>query len=383
LIYAPTFLPAYMQMITGSSALVGLGQALLQFGATLSPVIGASRIEHRQRLLPYAVRTGSMMRLQILALAIAGWLLGGTLLVGITLLLLFLLGFFTGSQRIAFQMLMAKVIPLRRRGRLQAWRNFAGGGVAAIVSLVAGLYLIGPNVFGNGYATTFFVAFLLTSVGLFFLQWLMREPDAVGAPLRTLRERVRTFPVLLSDRGYRAFLTTQALVAAARMSGPFYILYAGERLGLDGQLVGMMSFAFLASDTASNLLWGYLGDHRGFRLPLFASILISACSIAVLIFAPAALIVLAFCGFGAAAAGYLMSASTLVLEIGALEDVPMRMALSTTVEGALAALGPIAGGLIVWAVGFQALFGLSIALFTIAAISVWRIPKRGSAVLPI
>ncbi|MET0363984.1 MAG: MFS transporter, partial [Sphingobium sp.] len=233
LIYTPTFLPAYMQLITGSAALVGLGQSLLQLGATLSPVLGASRIEHRARLLPYAVRTGSLMRLQILGLAFAGWMLGGAALVAVTLVLLFLLGFFTGSQRVAFQMLMAKVIPVGKRGRLQGWRNFAGGCIAAMLSLGAGYYLIEAQFLGNGYASTFFLAFLLTSIGLWFLRALMREPDGAGAPMRSLGERLRTFPLLLSHSDYRALLTVQALVASARMSGPFYILYVGQERGLD------------------------------------------------------------------------------------------------------------------------------------------------------
>ena len=43
-----------------------------------------------------------------------------------------LLGIFTGTQRVAFQMLMAKVIPIARRGRLQGYRNLAGGAVAVV-----------------------------------------------------------------------------------------------------------------------------------------------------------------------------------------------------------------------------------------------------------
>ena len=42
-------------------------------------------------------------------------------------------------------------------------------------------------------------------------------------------------------------------------------LYVGDRLGLDGALIGTLSFAFLAADTMSNLVWGSLGDRFGFR----------------------------------------------------------------------------------------------------------------------
>ena len=369
LIYAPTFIPAYIHMLTGSAALVGLGQALLQFGAILSPIVGASRIEHRARILPYAIRVGSLMRVQILLLAFAGWFLTGSTLLLVTLLLFFFLGVFTGTQRVAFQMLMAKVIPIAQRGRLQAWRNLTGGLIAAGLSYLAGKYLIGGNVLGNGYATTFLLAFILTSLGLTVLQLLLLEPDPPSrrSPMR-FADRVREFPQLLADRDYRWFVIAQAFTIAGRMSGPFYILFAGQQMRLDGATIGLLSVAFLGADTVSNLLWGYLGDRKGFRITFILSIVVWIAAILTLLGAasPAAIVV-AFCGLGAASSGYMMSASTMVLEFGSRHDIPMRLALSTTVEGVLAATGPLIGGLIVVTLGYSALL-IASTVFLVAAL---------------
>jgi hypothetical protein len=41
---------------------------------------------------------------------------------------------------------MAKVIPISRRGRLQAWRNATGGAIAAVLPIFAGRYFIGRPV---------------------------------------------------------------------------------------------------------------------------------------------------------------------------------------------------------------------------------------------
>ncbi|MFA9201899.1 MAG: hypothetical protein ACEQR8_12145 [Cypionkella sp.] len=109
LIYAPTIIPAYLLSITGSPAAVGLGTALLQAGATISPILSGARIEHRSHILPYSVRVGSMMRLAILGLALAGWFLGGTALIAVTLALFAMLGFFNGAQRVAFQISQVRV----------------------------------------------------------------------------------------------------------------------------------------------------------------------------------------------------------------------------------------------------------------------------------
>ena len=58
-INAPTFIPTYLYMLTGSSALVGLGQGLQQLGAIISPIMSASNVEHRKRVLPVAFRIAS------------------------------------------------------------------------------------------------------------------------------------------------------------------------------------------------------------------------------------------------------------------------------------------------------------------------------------
>lgn len=368
LIHAPTILPAYIHLLTGSAALVGLGQALLQLGAVISPLVGASRIEHRVRILPNAIRVGSMMRLQILGLALAAWLLDGQALLVATMAFLFLLGVFTGMQRVAFQMVIAKVIPIDRRGRLQGWRNLTGGAIAAGLAYFAGHVLIERGVLGNGYAATFFLAFVLTSLGLAALHLLVREPDApsVRAPMG-MRERIRQFPDLMADRGYAWFMAAQALAVAGRIATPFYILFVADSLGvpLDGALIGLLSLAFLGADTAANLVWGHLGDWYGYRVTFLAALGVWIAATLVLFGAHnLAVFVVSFLGLGAASSGCMMSIQTMVLEFGQREDTPMRLALATTVEGAVSSAGPLIGGLIVYALGYQPLLALSAGLLS-------------------
>lgn len=368
LMYAPTLIPSYILLLTGSAAMVGLGQSLLQLGAILSPIVGASRIEHRARVLPYAIRVGGLMRVQILGLALAGWFLGGWLLVAVTLGLFFLLGIFTGTQRVAFQMLMAKVIPIARRGRLQGYRNLTGGAIAALLSYWAGAYLIEQNVGGNGYATTFFVTFMLTSLGLLALQVMMKEPDAVQVRDQvSLRERMRDLPALLSDRDYRWFIVAQGFAIAGRVGAPFYVLVAAERLGMDGRTIGLLSLAFLGADTVSNLVWGNMGDRFGFRATFIAAVILWIGGIATLLLAEQPWVIVAsFCVLGAAASGYQMASTTMVLEFGAREDTAMRLALSTTVEGTIAATGPLIGGIVVATLGTRTLMMVALGFLIVA-----------------
>lgn len=365
LVNAPTFVPAYLHAMSGSDVIVGLGLALQQLGGVISPVFGAAHIEHRKRVVPAAMLLGTLMRVQILGLALSGWLLSGSPLLVAVLVFLFFLGLFGGPQRVAFQLLMAKVIPIDRRGRLQAWRNVTGGAIAAALSYFAGRWFIEEDVLGNGYATTFLLAFVLTSLGLTALRLLIREP--IPPTLRTkssTADRIREFPALMkADRDFAFFLLVQVLAMGGRVAAPFYVLYAASTIEMTGATLGLLSLAFLGADTLANLVWGYAGDKFGFRATLLAGVALWIASTGMLLTAHALVpILIAFMGLGAASSGYMMSSSTLVLEFGRREDLAMRIALSSTAEGAMAALAPLAGGLLAHALGYPVLFAISMAL---------------------
>jgi MFS family permease len=401
LVNAPTFVPAYLyllashslgilpgwlRMIASPNAIVGLGLSLQQVGQVVSPIIGASQIEHRKRVLPASILMGTMMRVQILGMAIAGWFFSGAPLLAAILFFLLLLGLFSGAQRVAFQLVLGKVIPFSRRGRLQAWRNFTGGIIAAGLTYAAGRYIIGNgaisipakllgfNVFQNGYSTTFFLAFVLTSLGLTAFQLLIREPDPPRVrPRMKVRDRLRGLPALLrSDRGFAFFMLAQTCAVAGRIAAPFYILYAGTTLhSLSGATLGIFGLANLGADTASNLLWGYLGDRSGFRSSFLIALIFWIGGTVLLIFSHTMpVFFIAFACLGAASSGYQMSSQTMVLEFGLREDMAMRLAFSSTAEGIMSSLGPLVGGLIAAAAGYLMVFYSSIGFEVVALIIV-------------
>ena len=134
LINAPTFLPAYLHQVSGSNAIVGLALALQQVGGVISPIFTGAKVEHRKRVMPIAFWMGSLGRLAVLGMALCGWFLKGQALVAGLLFCIFAFGVFMGAQRVVFSLLMSKVIPISRRGRLQAWRNATGGVIAATLA---------------------------------------------------------------------------------------------------------------------------------------------------------------------------------------------------------------------------------------------------------
>ncbi|HEY9218686.1 MAG TPA: MFS transporter [Phenylobacterium sp.] len=372
LVNAPTFLPAYLHAISGSNTIVGLGLALQQVGGIISPIFGATRIEHKKRVMPAAMWMGGLARLQVLGMAISGWLLSGQSLVIALLSFMFLFGLFMGTQRVVFSILMSKVIPISRRGRLQAWRNATGGAIAAVLAYVAGRYFIEANLWGNGYSTTFLFAAVLTTAGLTALQFLMVEPEPPTVRAKTrFRDRLRDFPALIkSDPAYMYFMIVQMLTVSGRMAVPFYILFVSSSMELTGKTLGALSLAYLGADTISNILWGYVGDKTGFRLVMVSSIALWIAATVLLIFAeplaaisglPVAIpILVAFFGLGGSQSGYMMAAGTMILEFGSRDELAMRVAFSSTAEGIMASAGPLLGGIISTVLGYHVLFWTSI-----------------------
>ncbi len=382
LINAPTFMPAYLHLISGSNTIVGLGLALQQVGGIISPLVAGAKMEHRLKIMPSAIVLGSLGRLAILGMALAGWFLKDAALVVTLLMFLFLFGVFMGAQRVAFTVLMSKVIPLHLRGRLQAWRNAVGGLIAAVLAYVSGRYLIETNVLTNGYSTTFVLAFLLTSAGLWFLQHQIREPTppTIREPVR-MRDRMKDIPGLIAaDPAYRWFLVVQMLATAARIATPFYILHVGQTMHLDGATLGLLSLAFLGADTVSNIVWGYLGDRSGFRVVLLLAIAAwIAATVALMTTTTPVAVFFAFFGLGAAQAGYMMASQTMILEFGHRDDLPMRIGISATAEGVTATLGSLIGGAVADLLGYSVVFGASLGLLAAALLALVfavRDPRR-------
>jgi len=157
------------------------------------------------------------------------------------------------------------------------------------------------------------------------------------------------------------------LATSARIATPFFILYVGQRMHVDGATLGLLSLAFLGADTVSNLAWGYLGDRTGFHLVLLLSIggWILSTLLMITLHQPAA-VFLAFFVLGAAQAGYMMASQTMILEFGHRDDLPMRIGISATAEGVTATLGPLVGGAVADLFGYDFVFGASLGLLLAA-----------------
>jgi len=373
LLTAPTFLPAYVMLLSnGSDIAVGIALAMQSLGMAITPLLGANLIEHRARVLPMGFLIGAGMRAMVLCIALAGLLLSPHSALLAIYLFLALLGLFQGMQGVIFNVLMSKVIPIDKRGWLTGLRNFLAGITAAGVAYLGGHYLIGVNPEPLGYSMTFLLAFALTSVGLAMLLFVREpEPPTLAANV-SLKQRLAQIPALLQqDTAFTHYFLARSLATMGRMAMPFYILYAGQTLGLTGTVLGTLTVAFTLAGTFSNLVWGWIADRRGFRLAFLISIGLWVASTLLLLFSQSlAFNILVFMGIGAATQGFQSTAINLTLEFGHRDDVPLRIAIANSSSEVAGTIGPLLGGILAAWLGYEAVFICSVAFLLLGGVLV-------------
>jgi len=371
LINAPTFVPAYVHAISGLDWAVGLARGMQYLGMFLSPVMSATLIEHRRRVLPTGLVVGALMRVQVLGLALGGLFLPYPWSLVSALAFLGLFGFFLGMQGVIFNFLISKVIPTERRGFLLGLRNLLAGLTATGVAVAGGRALVETNALGNGYAATFLVAFALTAMGLSMLLFV-REPEtpAVREPSKVL-DRLRELPELMrADRAFTRYFLARATATMGRMAVPFYWIYADKRMGLSGRELGDLTGVFVLSLSVTNLGWGLLADRRGFRFTFLMALVLWILSAVLLLGTDErAGLWLVFGALGAGLGGFQLSAQNLVLEFGSRQNLPMRIAVANSASELVAAVGALSGGVIAALLSYPALFGTAIA-FQLVALTV-------------
>ena len=376
LLQAPTFLPAYVLLLTdGSSGAVGLALSIQSIGMALTPIIGANLIEHRRRVLPMGFVTGIAMRLSVLGIALAGfWLPPEQALIAVYVGLL-CFGLMQGMQGVIFNVLMAKVIPVSKRGRLTGMRNFLSGLTASAVAYLGGAWFLGaePNI--TGYSQTFLLAFVLTSIGLASLL-LMHEPQPPTVKVRqSLSARLKDLPGLLrEDHAFRRYITARTIATLGRMALPFYVVYASLNGTLTGPELALLTIGFALAGTVSNIAWGLLGDRYGYRAVLLWSIALWIMATALLPFVDAhfLLLITVFVGVGAAVQGFQGAAQNLTLEFGHRDDLPLRIAVANSTAETAGAVGPFAGGLLAATFGFGVMFSIAMLALLVGGIMIAR-----------
>jgi MFS family permease len=365
-----TVLPLFVSRLSDSSILVGLVPTLYWIGFVSPQMLVASYVRRWPRKKPFAMAAFGIQRLSMFALAAVTFALGDSH--HFYLLLAFLLLYTFGCLGIGagippYQDMIAKVVPVEKRGRLRGWGVFAASALGVVAGFVA-RQVIEAQPFPHGFAICFAIAGLLGSISLLFAS-ANREPSS-RVPVETpvIREYLARLPAILSaDSNFRSFTWSRIAFSLALMAGPFLPIYALGRFALPDQEVGTLTAALMAGQMISVLTMGFAADRYGHRVILQVGALALACAFGLAMVAQSPLVMLlAFGLVGCSNAAQQVSVTYIVMEMAPETDRPAYIAMSSTLVAPAVVLGPLLGGWIVGQASYGVLFGLAVVLGALA-----------------
>ncbi len=385
-------LPLYISHFTSNPLLIGLIPFLTNAGIFLPQLFTANVVERAPLKKFFPVTLGFFLeRLPILLLAPTAFFLATSRPI-LALAMFFVLYtwncFGTGATLVGWQNMIAKIIPVDKRGRFFGITNFIGNGTG-ILGALAVPFILAKFTFPLGYVISFAIAAAFIFISWVFLS-LTREPVVHSTkPAVSQLVYLRSLPqVLLKDRNFRAYLLSQIIFSLSGMATGFLAVYTVQTWKLPDAQASGFTVALQIGLALANLFFGFFSDRKGHKLSLEICMALSTLSLVLAIFAPSPLWFFPiFFLRGAVNAGTFISGISIVYEFTEPENRPTYIGLANTIPGVAGALAPLIGGWLVGAISYQAMFILSAIIGTVSWIllrfAVHEPRKIKSSVLPL
>jgi MFS family permease len=377
-----------VRQLGGSLALVGLLPALQMGGFLLPQLLVGGRLQAMTYKLPL-YRRAAIVRLSTwLVLTIV--VFSATMISAELSLWLIILGYMIfniggGTSTLAFQDVVAKVIPAQRRGSFFGTRQLLGGLLTVALAGPLVRWLLGeggPLPFPHNFGLLCLISLVFYTPGLLAFAFVREPPQLhLGVRMRVI-EGLRRAPAILREHtNYRWFIIARMLTRIGQIAEPFYLIYATEALQLPASVAGIYLALRAIAGALSNLLWGRISMRQGNRRLMLVSGALIVLTPALALLGPMLVralglgaggltlaIGLVFLISGAANDGSNIANMTYLLEIVPENERPTYMGLANTTLGLVTFL-PVLGGWLVSAVGYDGTFalGLVFALLGLAA----------------
>lgn len=367
---AATILPLFISKLTDSPLLIGLVAVIAQAGWLIPQVFTAGFTEKLSRKKPLVINVGFFLeRLPV-------WFWPVSALIAPHSSKLALVVFFVsyawhglgaGAIAPAWQDMIARCFPVKKRGRFFGTTTFVGTGVGAIGAIYAGRILE-----TYPYSLNFFYIFLVGAIGI-NVSWaflaLTREPEqgVPPPPKEPPKFWAKLKQVVGKDHNFKRFLQTRTVQALGTMGLGFVAVAAIQRLNVPDGTVALYTVALLAGQTASNLLTGWLADRIGHKLLLEAAGLAAAAAFILAWLNPAAIwYFVIFALLGASLGATIVSGTLISMEFSAPEQRPTYMGIANTTVGLSGALAPLLGATIARITNYGWMFFTSAVLCLLA-----------------
>lgn len=343
-----TILALFISKLTPDPRAVGLMAAIAQAGWFLPQLFTASAVERLPRKKAMVVNLGLLLERAPVALLAVAPLLAlrhpeWALVVALAALTWHVAG--AGFVAVAWQDMIAKIIPLKRRGRFFGLTNALGtlvGFAAAGISA----RLLATVAYPMNFLYCFALAAVFIGVSWVFLALVREPPQPVTTPRPSPKEFWRRLPeIIKQDHNFTHFMIARLCLALASMGGSFLAISAIQRWNLGDSAAGYYTMAVLAGQATGNLLFGFLADRFGHMRNLVFGGIAGVLSYILAWLAPSpgwSFVVFVLNGIGASA--LFVSGIMVVMEFSSAGRRPTYLGLSNTGTGIAGLIAPLLGG---------------------------------------
>jgi MFS family permease len=263
--------------------------------------------------------------------------------------------------------IMARAIPLRRRGRLlgagQVATGIAGVGAGVLVGLI-----LDRRPFPQSYSLLFALAGIAL-IPSFIALLLVKEPEPEEIqPETSPQAKGGWLNLLVIDPAFRHLMACRLMVGMMGLTNTFYVVHAADELHLPESIIGQFVSAQTLAGVIAGIVLSLVTERWGPRYvirvgtaaavigPLFALTVDAVRSESLLLVYP-----LVFAALGVVNSTWMMGFFNYLLEIAPEGLRPAYVGLGNTMMGVLT-LAPMVGGWILDATSYRVLFGLTAAL---------------------
>ena len=357
-------LPLFVSHFTNSPIMIGLISFLGFGGLFLPQLFMANAVERAPQKKFFAVTLGFFLeRLPIFLLPPAVYFLAIRQPV-LTLVLFFVLYAWqnagTGVILVGWQDMIAKVIPVEKRGRFFGISSFIGNGTGILGALAVPV-ILEKFTFPLGYVYSFSITAVFIFLSWVFLS-LTREPAVYSSkPPVSQLNYLRSLPeVLRKDPNFRMYLLAQIVFSLSGMATGFLVVYTVRTWDLPDAVASGFMIALQVGLTLAYLLFGFLSDRNGHKLSLEICLLLSVVLLVLAIIAPSPWWFFPiFFLRGVVNAGTFVSGISIVYEFTDPENRPTYIGLANTIPGVVMSVAPLIGGWLAGAISYRMMFILS------------------------
>jgi MFS family permease len=379
-------IPLFVNNLTESATIISVLAAMHLIGWYLPQIVTANHVARLPRYRPMVLWMTLHERwpfLAMVAVALLVPVIGPTLALLLTFVLLGVQAFGGGFTATAWQSMVGKIIPPHRRGTFWGVQSALASVFMAISAYIAGVILATV-----AYPLNFALCFLLAGVAMLgslgFL-YLTREPE-FEVPVEIVQRKVtwRDYVELMrGSRNLQVFTLARILSQFAYMALYLYTVYGVREYGMSETTAGLLAVTLTVTRTISNPLMGWVGDRIGNR-QVFA-FGVTAMTLSTLAALVGSSVDWLFVAFGLAGIGHTAIwtiGMTMTLDFGAPEQRPYIIGVVNTLIGPAVLISSIVGGALADLIGFDATFGLSAAVGVVASLMLWFMVRdpRGTVI---